>query len=345
MQSMSATLSSKELPKAGKTTSRGLESVSSVELRCPSCHESLGHASYSSLAKGKESFFCGRCMAPLAAEDGIWLALPAVRERHFARFVKEYEHIRREEGRGSERADFYLALPHRDLTGRNSWQWGIRGKTFRYIEGKVLPELRRKKDLPLAILDLGAGNGWMSHRLARLGHRPIAVDLLSNSYDGLGAATHYQSVLPELFPRFQAELDNLPFAAEQFDCAIFNASFHYSESYDRTLGEVIRCLRRGGTVLIADSPSYSREAWGQQMREERKKEFEKRYGFRADGLESGEYLTPERLIALEASHDLEWKAHGIWYGIDWACRPWVAKWRKRREPSQFILYSAQVKTR
>jgi SAM-dependent methyltransferase len=345
MQSMSATPLFKELPKLGKMPSRRLESVISIELRCPSCHESLGHTSYVSLAKGNESFFCSRCVAPLAAEDGIWPALPAARKRHFARFVKEYEYIRREEGRGNERAEFYLALPYRDLTGRNSWQWGIRGKTFRYIERKILQGLRRERNVPLAILDLGAGNGWMSHCLARLGHRPVAVDLLNNAYDGLGAATHYQSVLPELFPRFQAELDNLPFAAEQFDCVIFNASFHYSENYDRTLGEAIRCLRRGGTIVIADSPSYSKEAWGLQMREERKREFEKRYGFRADGLESGEYLTPERLIALEARHNLVWTAHRIWYGISWACRPWIAKWRKRREPSQFILYSAQVQTR
>ena len=255
MQSLSATLSFKELPKVPRKSPRMLESVSSIELRCPACHASLGHAGYRSLARSSASFYCGRCAATLTQEQGIWLALPPARQGHFARFVKEYEHIRREEGRGSNEAEFYLALPYRDITGRNSWQWAIRGKTFRYIERRILPKLSRKGNWPLAILDLGAGNGWMSHRLARLGHRPVAVDLLTNSFDGLGAASHYQSVLPELFPRFQAEIDNLPFAAEQFDCAIFNASFHYSENYDRTLGETIRCLRPGGTIVIADSPT------------------------------------------------------------------------------------------
>ncbi len=345
MQGMSVTLSFKELPNATEKSLRTVESVSSIELRCPACRESLGHANYYSLAKSKESLFCGNCMSTFAAEEDIWMALPEARQKHFARFVKEYEHVRREEGRGSDKERFYLELPYRDISGRNSWQWGIRGKTFRYIEQKLLPELSRKNKVPLAILDLGAGNGWMCHRLAKLGHRPVAVDLLNNAYDGLGAAVHYQSALPEMFPRFQAELDNLPFAAEQFDCAIFNASFHYSENYDRTLGEAIRCVRRGGTIVIADSPSYSAEAWGLQMREERKEYFEKRYGFRADGLQSGEYLTPERLIALEARHNLKWTAHRIWYGIGWARRPWIAKWRRRREPSQFILYSAKVKTR
>ncbi len=345
MQSMSATMSLREPPLVLGKDSQTLESVSSIELRCPECHESLGHASYHSLAKTGARIYCGHCSARLSQEQGIWLALPPARQGHFSRFMKEYEHIRREEGRGSDNPGFYLALPYRDITKRNSWQWAIRGKTFRYIERKILPELSGKGNVALAILDLGAGNGWMSHRLARLGHRPVAVDLLTNSYDGLGAASHYQSVLPNMFPRFQAELDNLPFAAEQFDCAIFNASFHYSENYDRTLREAIRYLRRGGTILIADSPSYSREEYGVQMREERQREFEKRYGFRADGLKSNEYLTPERLIALEAQHDLEWAPHRIWYGVGWACRPWIAKWKKRREPSQFILYSARVKSR
>jgi hypothetical protein len=41
---------------------------------------------------------------------------------------------------------------------------------------------------------------------------PIAVDLLTNDQDGLGAAEHFKQRLPLSFPRFQAELDNLPFA-------------------------------------------------------------------------------------------------------------------------------------
>jgi ubiquinone/menaquinone biosynthesis C-methylase UbiE len=210
---------------------------------------------------------------------------------------------------------------------------------------KILPQLTEKTKPPLTILDLGAGNGWLSHRLARLGHRPVAVDLLTNCYDGLGAASHYQSALPELFPLFQAELDRLPFADGQFDCAIFNASFHYSENYDRTLSEAIRCLRPGGTILIADSPTYSMETSGQQMRKERNDHFLKNFGFRSDELATSDYLTPERLISLEVRHDLRWVTHRIWYGIRWSCRPWIAKLGKRREPSQFLVYTAQVKAR
>ena len=110
----------------------------------------------------------------------------------------------------------------------------------------------------------------MSYRLAKQGHAPVAVDLMTNDQDGLAAAEHYKQSLPSLFPRFQAELDNLPFADGQFDLVIFNASFHYSENYEKTMAEALRCTRRNGTVIIADTPWYRDEKSGRRMLEERR---------------------------------------------------------------------------
>jgi SAM-dependent methyltransferase len=275
--------------------------------------------------------------------QGIWRTLPERRERYFEKFVRDYETVRKAEGRGSDRPEFYLSLPYRDSTKHNSRQWEIRGRTYRHIERKILPDLVAQRGCALDILDLGAGNGWLSYRLTSLGHRPIAVDLCTNGFDGLGAAVHFRHALPTVFPRFQAELDRLPFQSEQFDWAIFNASFHYSENYDLTLAEAIRCLRRGGTVAIADSPFYNKEESGQQMLAERRSGFEQRFGFSSDNLASREYLTKQRLQALEAKHNVEWKVHRVSYGFRWACRPLVAALRGRREPSQFRIYTARVK--
>ncbi len=194
-------------------------------------------------------------------------------------------------------------------------------------------------------MDLGAGNGWLSYRLARRRNFPVAVDISVNNRDGLGAAAHYLRELPSLFPRFQAELDNVPFADAQFDAAIFNASFHYSENYSKTLREAIRCLRPGGMIIIADSPSYRTEESGHRMVQERRASFMKEFGFSSDGLKSLEYLTGERLAALSERLDLSWQIHQPRYGLRWALRPWLAKMKKNREPSQFRVYTAQVKTR
>lgn len=320
-------------------------SSGSITLRCPACRNELAALSYHELGQAHEPLNCTRCAAALPQQEGIWRALPEERSAYFQRFIREYEEVRRAEGRGSDGGEFYLALPFRDSTGRNNWQWSIRARTFSYLEREILPALRAKRQGPLSVLDLGAGNGWMSYRLALQGYWPTAVDLQSNTYDGLGAAIHYQSVLPRMFPRFQAELDRLPFEDDQFDCAVFNASFHYSENYDATLGEAIRCLRPGGTVVIADSPYYIREDSGRQMLDERRKHFQSHFGFSSDALSSCEYLTGERLLGLEARHDIEWITHRVWYGVRWACRPWIARFKKRREPSQFRIYTARVKTR
>jgi SAM-dependent methyltransferase len=327
-------------------------SLPAIVLRCAACRKDGVACSYESLAANQHPFICSVCSFTTKQLAGIWSALPSVRQRYFGRFIEEYEHVRKQEGRGTTSPEFYLELPFRDLTGRNGWQWSIRSRTFRYIARNILPmlsgtafsgTLSKKRGTALKILDLGAGNGWMSYRLGCLGHQPIAVDLLTNPLDGLGAAVHYKSALRTFFPRFQAELDNLPFADGQFDCAIFNASFHYSENYERTLAETIRCVSRGGTIIIADTPTYSEESSGQQMLEERQQTFEKNFGVKSDSLKSGEYLTPARLLALEAKLELEWRVHRVWYGFRWAMRPLRSRLKNRREPSQFRIYVTQVK--
>ncbi len=314
-----------------------------LSLECPSCREGLGAISYGAPLLLETGLRCAKCSFLLANEQGIWKALPPDRERYYERFLMEYQIVRAAEGRGSNKASFYLALPYKDLSGRNQWQWVIRGRTYQCIEDVVLPKLESERKGPLSILDLGAGNGWLSYRLMRRGHRPIAVDLLTNNTDGLGAACHYLQELPVLFPRFQAEVDCLPFRDSQFDCAIFNASFHYSENYGVTLGEAIRCLRPGGTVIIADSPFYRFEESGQRMLQERREVFTSRFGFPSSSLASLEYLTIDRLARLEARFGLKWQILGPKYGLRWTMRPLIARWKRKREPSQFQIYTAVVK--
>ena len=315
-----------------------------VGLRCPACTANLTSMAYHTLGQAHEPIECRACSAVVSQEGGVWMALPKERHHYFQRFIQDYETVRKAEGRGSDDPEFYLDLPYHDRTKRNSGQWAIRARTYKYIEQKIVPSRSVTGSQSLTILDLGAGNGWLSYRLAVSGHRPIAVDLQTNSFDGLGAAVHYERALPMLFPRFQAEIDQLPFSNGQFDVAIFNASFHYSENYDDTMKEVIRCLRPGGIVVIADTPSYSEELQGQRMIEERRAFFQDRFGFASDSLASCEFLTQERLKTLGERHRVKWTTHKVWYGLQWACRPLVAKVRRRREPSQFRIYTAQVKT-
>jgi SAM-dependent methyltransferase len=181
----------------------------------------------------------------------------------------------------------------------------------------------------------------MSYRLSLLGHLPVAVDLSVSPLDGLGAAGHYWTVPGLSFPRFQAEMDMLPFTAGQFDMAIFNASFHYSQDYEVTLRETLRVLRPGGVILIVDSPTYGHEIDGEAMKREKSNEFLRRYGSDVGNMGGQEYLTPERLARLEKL-GIRWRRYTPWHGWQWALRPFLACIAGRRTPSQFYIYLGTV---
>jgi SAM-dependent methyltransferase len=242
-------------------------------------------------------------------------------------FLEDYAKIRASEGRGSEDSAYYRALPFSDLTGRNTAQWRIRARTFEYFTHHILP-LR-----PSSILDLGAGNCWLSYRLAEMGHAPVAVDIFSDPRDGLGAARHY----PVQFPVIESGFDNLPLPPAQFDLAVFNSSIHYSSDYVRTLTEARRCLRPKGRVVILDSPVYKRREHGEAMRAERQAAFERQHGFRSEALGSIEYFDLEMLEDLERDLSLTWEIHYPWYGWRWHLRPLRAKLRRQRPPSRFWI--------
>jgi SAM-dependent methyltransferase len=298
-------------------------------LRCPRCHTNI------------VELVCPQCTFHMEVHRGIVHALSPERAIRYRQFMADYEHIRTAEGRGSRNEDFYLALPYKDTTGKNSHQWRIRAKSYDYLTKHVLGSL---PDGAL-ILDLGAGNCWMCFHLARLGYKPVAGDLLTNEDDGLGAASHLLKHLPTPFPRFQAEATHLPFGDGQFDAIVFNASFHYSEDYEETLREALRCLKPAGLLIISDTPWYSRDESGRQMVAERQVAFRRRFGTASDSLKSLEYLTDERLQTLEGSLSIRWMKYVPWYGWRWALRPWIAKLRHRREPSQFRIYVARKHAR
>ncbi len=250
------------------------------------------------------------------------------------RFLEDYLRIRRAEGRGSDDPEYYFALPYRDLSGRLEEQWRMRGRTYRYFEQRVLPAI--EKGRPLALLDLGAGCGWMSYRLALRGHHPVAVDILTDGRDGLGAARHYIEKGGS-FPRFNAEFDQLPFRDGSFDAAMYNASLHYSSDYSKTLREARRCVRPGGRILVLDSPVYRVREHGERMRRERHQQFLAQYGTASDHVRSIEYLDVSMIDALADELGLEWRVHKPWYGFAWHLRPVKARWNGSRPPSRFWM--------
>ena len=265
--------------------------------------------------------------------DGIWRFLPPEREPVFAQFIREYETVRRAEGRGSADPAYYRALPFCDLTGCRPADWQVRARSFATWVQQVVTQLQREVGRPLAILDLGAGNGWLSYRLARQGHHLAAVDLAANAVDGLGAHVHYD--VP--FTPVQAEFDSLPFAAGQADLVIFNASLHYTPDYATTLREAFRVVNTNGKVAVVDTPVYHDTASGRQMVQEREANYQQRYGFPSNAIAAENYLTYERLASLAQALNVHWYLRWPEPRWRWTLRRWRACLRRHREPAHFPM--------
>ncbi len=292
---------------------------------CPACHVPLD--------LGESSIICPSCAGIYENRDGILRLLSAARRDYFAQFLREYTHIRLAEGRGAQPTSYFLRLPDCDPSHPMAWQWQIRSCTVKAFDRSV--------GLPLGskVLDLGSGCGWFSNHLASAGHQPCAVDVTVDEQDGLGAARHYA---PK-WPCVQAEFDELPFPDQSVDAVVYNASLHYSTNYTRTLSEALRVLRSAGRIVVLETPIYKRAESGSRMAAERHLQFANRYGTRSDSIPSIEYLTWQMLRNLGNELNLNWRVVRPWYGWKWAMRPWMARLKRKREPSQFAILIAERK--
>ncbi len=163
-----------------------MSALSPFQFACPACTTPLVE-----IAPGQ--LLCPTDGQMYRQIEGIWRFFPGHHDKDTARFIDEYEQIRQLEGRGSSDPSFYRALPFHDLSGRFTADWQIRAQSYRSLLGTIVQPLERRRGSPLCIADLGAGNGWLSYRLAQRGHLAAAVDLLVNPLDGLGAWDKYDA--------------------------------------------------------------------------------------------------------------------------------------------------------
>lgn len=277
-----------------------------------------------------------------AERDGIWRLLSVQEQDRWKAFVALYRTVRADEGwRRPLPAAWFQALPAVPGNDPHRFVWRVRATSFRVLIARIVEPLTRQLGRPLAVVDLGAGNGWLANRLSALGHSVAAVDLDDDPHDGLGAWPNYGD--PPPFLPVQASFENLPWPEESFDLAIFNGALHYAPDAGAVLGEAIRILRPRGRLAILDTPFYRHEASGRTMLEERDLQFEARHGQRSPSSHEG-FLTRERLHTIGAQQAVSWQIWKPWYGLRWALRPWQNRLLGLREPARFLVIAGRPRT-
>jgi SAM-dependent methyltransferase len=244
--------------------------------------------------------------------------------------IAQYRRVREQDGYRQHGPAYYLALPQVSDDDPQRKVWRIRQESFRHLCNRVLRRLGHRS---LRVLDLGAGNGWLSYRLTRLGHVCVAVDWLDDPDDGLGAARHY----PTSFIRMQANFDHLPLVAGQFDVVIFNASLHYSPNLIATLRSSRAALVNGGVLVVMDSPVFVSDSDGRRMLAERQQGFADRIGRPVEW--GAGYLTVDGLARAASDAGLLLRRIPSRGGPGWAFKRWLAGRKLRREPASFGIWS------
>lgn len=230
-------------------------------LICPECGDPLARA-------GADKLRCGRDDLVWDAEGGIWRMLSAARRRELGPQVRQYLEIRRAEGWGDDDPKYYRALPFVDRSDRFAEIWRLRAQSFRRLQRTIVRPMAGARGGSLRIIDAGAGNGWLSFRLARAGHRLAAVDVCTDRRDGLATLSLYAADCSVL--ALQASFDKIPLGPRQADLLIFNGSLHYSSDYLGTLRQAMPLLAPDGRIVVMDTPYYRREEDGRKMLQERR---------------------------------------------------------------------------
>lgn len=136
--------------------------------------------------------------------------------------------------------------PHAHL-----WTWRRRGLA------RLLSFLKSQfRDQSFNVLDVGCGNGWMSHYLSKNLPQAHILGVDVNLTELEQAVRVFQR--PNLQYAFaDLEADVLP--EQQFDLVLFAGAFQYFQAAEKVLQAAQRVLKPGGLVHIIDTNFYKNE--------------------------------------------------------------------------------------
>ena len=295
-------------------------------LACPECRVDLGEPAGDCVA-------CAACHRLFECRGGVWRFLTPTRGVRLDPFVQQYRVVRQREGRRPSTPEYYQRLPTVAPDDPHADDWSIRRESYHHLLRHVLAD----GPLPVQVLDVGAGSGWLCHRLVALGHRAVAVDAIDDEVDGLGAARHYETP----FATVQADFDALPFAERQFGLIVFNGSLHYAADIASTLANAHRLLAPGGALVVMDSPMFRGERDGAAMVDDTVRRFVVDCGLREVVCPGAGYLTFALLAAIAERLQLRPEFVPSRGPLRWRMRRQFARVRLGRAPAAFGLWVAR----
>ncbi len=160
-----------------------------------------------------------------------------------------YIKVRDAEGRVPAN-DVVKSFPYVPADNPYKNEWDTRAKNLL----RLLQYLEKKFEKPTKILDVGCGNGWMSHALYKQGYSVTGVDLnlteLKQAEEIFGE--------PEGLKWMYADILNDDIG-ERFDIILFAASCQYFPDLEVLTSHISGLLHNGGEIHLYDSMFYDRK--------------------------------------------------------------------------------------
>ncbi len=230
-------------------------------------------------------------------------------------------HVRKNRRFWDRTSDEYQAEHARQLNRFDRPVWGIWGLPESRL--RVLGDVEGKD-----VLELGCGGAQWSICLARMGARPVGLDL---SIAQLRHAERLMAGAGVSFPIVNADAERVPFADESFDIVFCDhGAMTFADPF-ATVPEAARVLRPGGLLAFNMLSAFAFVCWdtggerlgrrlqidyfGMRAWDEESVDFQLPYGewirlFRANGLEVEDLIEPRPPANAHTTYrdiaDLQW---------------------------------------
>lgn len=109
----------------------------------------------------------------------------------------------------------------------------------------------------IRIVDLGAGEGMLSHLLAKHAESVVCVDSSPKMVE-FGAELAAKNKIENLIYKL-GDIENVPLDEASFDFALLSQALHHAHHPERAISEAFRILADGGRVAILDLKEHTFE--------------------------------------------------------------------------------------
>lgn len=226
--------------------------------------------------------------------DGVRHCVNADLSRTLDPFLKAFRAYRTVTGERLMEPGMYNRLPESGLD-HDPGLWQLRKHDLDMVSQLELVTSSAVEKRQLRILDVGAWNGWLSHRLAAMGHRVTATDVFTDAYDGLGAVQHY----PAKFEAVQADQERLHLFDGPYDLIVAQRCMGYMVDISRSLDQMKGLLAPGGTMILTGLNIFRDPRSIRKQHAQNALRFKEQYGLSYFFKQVKGYLEPDDVRTLE----------------------------------------------